>query len=212
MDKLPFIPGQFYKRVEIHSQYGGNPHSGISSSAKAPYIFIFTGSSGHQHGYHDGWDNENIFFYSGEGQVGDMKFTKGNLALREHLDRGKRVFLFETGKKRAPVKFNCELEFYDVGFLPTPDRNGNMRQGITFFFKRKGAYIPVSPDILNESAKVAESLPEYKLPIETERTGLVTSRVGQDIFRKRTVHRWKYKCAVTEFDRLDLLVASHIVS
>ncbi len=50
------------------------------------------------------------------------------------------------------------------------------------------------------------------MPNETERKGLVTSRIGQGAYRKRIIHRWEYKCAVTGFDRLEVLIASHIVS
>lgn len=39
----------------------------------------------------------------------------------------------------------------------------------------------------------------------------MTSRIGQGAYRKRIIHRWQYKCAVSEFDRLDVLIASHIV-
>src|SRR5690606_19837400 len=50
-----------------------------------------------------------------------------------------------------------------------------------------------------------------KIPNETERSGLVTSRVGQGAYRKRIIHRWEYKCAVTGFDKLNVLIASHIL-
>jgi 5-methylcytosine-specific restriction protein A len=49
----------------IHDEYGGNRQGGIAPSAKAPYIFIFSGKSGAQYGYKDGWDNQNIFSYTG---------------------------------------------------------------------------------------------------------------------------------------------------
>ena len=82
MLQSPFIPDQLYKRSKIHDEFGGNRQGGISPSAKVPYIFIFSGKSGAQYGYRDGWDNKNIFSYTGEGQVGDMKFTNGNLKSR----------------------------------------------------------------------------------------------------------------------------------
>jgi len=71
MEKLPFIPDQIYKRSDIHDQYGGNRQGGISPSAKFPFIFIFSGKSGEQYGYKDGWDNPNIFSYTGELIIGD---------------------------------------------------------------------------------------------------------------------------------------------
>lgn len=212
MHKLPFIPNHIYnRRADIHAVYGGNWQSGICPSANFPYIFIFTGKSGHQHGYKDGWDNPNVFSYTGEGQAGDMKFTKGNLALRDHLQNGKRVFLFEIERK-GYVKFISEVEFFDADYFETHDTAGNQRIGIKFFFKRKGVYLPVEPNLLKST--LIEGPNHYEdiiFPNKTERTGLVTSRVGQGAYRKRIIHRWEYKCAVTGFDKLEVLIASHIL-
>ncbi len=134
IEQLPFIPGQVYnRRAEIHAVYGGNWQSGICPSASYPYIFIFSGKSGKQHGYEDGWDNPNVFSYTGEGQKGDMNFTKGNLALRDHLINGKRVFLFESYSKGF-VKFKCEVTGFDKlavliasHIVPWTDSNDNER-------------------------------------------------------------------------------------
>ena len=212
-EQLPFIPGQVYnRRAEIHAIYGGNWQSGICPSASYPYIFIFSGKSGEQHGYEDGWDNPNVFSYTGEGQKGDMNFTKGNLALKDHLKNGKRVFLFESHSKGF-VKFICEVEFFDVDYFETPDTLGNTRIGIKFFFKRKGVNVPYQAALTAQPHEALEPFEAYgfKPPNKTERKGLVTSRVGQGAYRKRIIHRWEYKCAVTGFDKLDVLIASHIV-
>ena len=212
MIQSPFILNQLYKRSLIHDEYGGNRQGGISPSAKVPYIFIFSGKSGAQYGYRDGWDNHNIFSYTGEGQEGDMQFIKGNLALKEHLNRGKRVFLFEI-EGGGLVKFSSEMEFYDADYFETPDKNGSNRIGIRFFLKRIGVSIPVNPDqfTLLPLNQDPYKILELNLPTVTERSGLVTSRVGQGSYRKRIIHRWEYKCAVTNFNKLDILIASHIV-
>jgi 5-methylcytosine-specific restriction protein A len=212
MLQSPFIPNQIYKRSLIHDEYGGNRQGGISPSAKVPYIFIFSGKSGAQYGYRDGWDNHNIFSYTGEGQAGDMQFIRGNLALKEHLNIGKRVFLFEI-EGGGLVKFISEMEFYDADYFETPDINGTNRIGIKFFLKRIGVSIPVNPDqfTLLPLNQDSHKILELNLPSVTERSGLVTSRVGQGAYRKRIIHRWEYKCAVTNFNKLDILIASHIV-
>lgn len=211
MQKSPFFPGQVYRRQsDIHDLFGGNRQSGICPSRKFPYIFIFSGKSGKQHGYEDGWDNPYVFTYTGEGQSGDMQFTRGNLALRDHLVNGNRVFLFESTDQRGFVKFVSEVESFDVDYFETHDTSGSTRVGIKFFFKKVGVVLPKIPE---ESLQVTESMPDYIItpPNETERAGLVTSRVGQGAYRKRIIHRWEYKCAVTDFNKLDVLVASHIV-
>ena len=212
MLQSPFIPNQLYKRSQIHDEYGGNRQGGISPSAKVPYIFIFSGKSGAQYGYKDGWDNHNIFSYTGEGQIGDMQFIRGNLALKDHLNIGKRVFLFEI-EGGGLVKFISEMEFFDADYFETPDINGSNRIGIKFFLKRVGVSIPVNPDqfTLLPLNQDPHKILELNLPTVTERSGLVTSRVGQGAYRKRIIHRWEYKCAVTNFNKLDILIASHIV-
>ena len=212
MSQSPFILNQLYKRSLIHDEYGGNRQGGISPSAKVPYIFIFSGKSGAQYGYKDGWDNHNIFSYTGEGQDGDMQFIRGNLALKEHLNTGKRVFLFEI-EGGGMIKFISEMEFYDADYFETPDVNKKNRIGIKFFLKRIGVSIPVNPAAFTVQSMFQEpsNILEFNLPTVTERTGLVTSRVGQGAYRKRIIHRWEYKCAVTNFNKLDILIASHIV-
>jgi hypothetical protein len=213
LEKSPFIPEYIYnRRNEINSIYGGNCQSGISPSANHPYIFIFSGKSGHQHGYEDGWDNPNVFSYTGEGQLGDMEFTRGNLALRDHKQNGKRVFLFESVSK-GYVKFKCEVEVFDADYFETHDTSGATRIGIKFFFKRIGAYVPLQADLFSQTPIFADPKEKYGIvpPNSTERKGLITSRVGQGAYRKSVIHRWEYKCAVTGFNKLDILIASHIV-
>jgi predicted restriction endonuclease len=51
----------------------------------------------------------------------------------------------------------------------------------------------------------------YNPPTITERSGMVTTRVGQGAYRKSILYRWEYKCSVTNFNKLDILIASHIV-
>jgi 5-methylcytosine-specific restriction enzyme A len=212
MMQQPFIPELIYKRSDIHNQYGGNRQGGISPCVRFPYIFIFSGSQGKQHGYKDRWENQNIYSYTGEGQVGDMRFIKGNLALRDHLQNGKRVFLFEYTQKGF-VRFVSEMEFFDVGFFKSPDTNGLTRDAIKFFFKRIGAQLPVEVNQLEIPNIAAEEslLYDFRPPNKTEREGLVTSRVGQGAYRKSIIHRWQYKCAVTGFNKIDVLIASHIL-
>jgi len=214
LDQLPFIPGQPYSRRHDVHQYGGNWQGGISPSREHPYIFIFSSASGHQHGYEDGWINDDVFMYTGEGQVGDMVFTRGNLALRDHIQNDKRVLLFISKKNVPGVIFEGELELLNYDFFPAKDTAGNDRLGIKFFFKTKGVSLNVPLSLLEKPLVLQEprAIYETKLPNLTERKGLVTSRVGQGAYRKSIIYRWEYKCAVTGFDNLDVLIASHILA
>lgn len=49
-----------------------------------------------------------------------------------------------------------------------------------------------------------------RLPYSTERERLTRQRVGQDIFRRRLLDRWKGRCCLTDVDQEELLRASHI--
>lgn len=51
----------------------------------------------------------------------------------------------------------------------------------------------------------------YKKPDETERKGLVTSRVGQGYYRQQIVEKWKGECPVSKSNIKQILISSHIV-
>jgi 5-methylcytosine-specific restriction protein A len=70
-----FVPGQIYRRRDLHHQFGGQQQGGISTPSRFPIILLFTGDSGARYGYHDGWQADGLFLYTGEGQRGDMHFV-----------------------------------------------------------------------------------------------------------------------------------------
>lgn len=129
-----FVVGQVYKRSDLHDQYGGNRQGGISPSRKADLIFLFTGPSGKEHGYEDGWKSSDVFYYTGEGQIGDMKFERGNKAIRDHLSNGKAIYLFEQSGK-GHVKFLCEMKYIGYHEKEGFDREKNRRKIIVFELK-----------------------------------------------------------------------------
>ena len=126
-----FKPGRTYRRREIHDKYGGQRRGGISTPKNYPYIFLFTGYDAARFGYHDEWDADGSFIYTGEGQRGDMAFRRGNRAIRDHAKEGKDLLLFEqvgAGTVRFVGTFVCasveETEGLDV--------NGRQRKVIRF--------------------------------------------------------------------------------
>jgi len=113
---MEFIRNKIYKRKELHDEYGGNRQSGICPSSEHPVIFIFSGNTGGKYGYEDGWDNENIFRYSGEGQIGDMEFTRGNKSILNHKEDGKNMVV--------PLKnFSGHFTFMPAHILHWADEN-----------------------------------------------------------------------------------------
>lgn len=135
-----------------------------------------------------------------------MEFTRGNLALRDHIKNGKRVFLFRQSRKGF-VYFISEMTFFDCDFELTHDTNGHERRSIKFFLKQKDAVVSYELDKINFAA---EPSVEYLRSIITERSSLVLSRVGQGAYRKSIINRWENQCAVTRFSDSRILIASHI--
>ncbi|MEZ0095940.1 hypothetical protein [Streptacidiphilus sp. EB129] len=92
-------PGDKIRRVDLHRRYGGSSQNGISSSAQTNNILIFTSaSSGNQHGYYDRWNEDGTLHYTGDGQHGDQTMVRGNKALYEHRETGKRLRLFDGAR------------------------------------------------------------------------------------------------------------------
>ncbi|MDO6477975.1 hypothetical protein Q4578_11105 [Shimia thalassica] len=128
-----FIEGTEYSRVkDIHERLGGQRQGGISTPSKHPLVIVFTGKSGEQHGYADGWQDEGVFLYTGEGQIGDMEFRAGNKAIRDHISDGKDLLMFEALGKGKPVRFLGEFACQSWDTFTGSDREGNDRECIQF--------------------------------------------------------------------------------
>jgi len=127
---------QVYARRDIHARYGGQPQGGISTPRRHPVVFLFTGEAGEAHGYEDGWFGDGVFQYSGQGQVGNMKFDRGNLAIRDHALTGKDLHLFEMIGK-GQVRYLGQMEYVRHELKEeVPDRTDKLRQAILFRLKR----------------------------------------------------------------------------
>lgn len=157
-----FEVGRNYsRRDDIHQVYGDSRQSGISSSAECPAIFIFTGESGGQYGYEDGFDQAGVFSYSGEGQVGDMTFTAGNKAIRDHAKNGRALHLFRALGKSKPCKYLGEFVLANYFTRRGPDRNGKDREIIVFHLLRAEA--STSPmDLLSLDERPKQDLAEAR--------------------------------------------------
>ncbi|MBV1888651.1 MAG: HNH endonuclease [Proteobacteria bacterium] len=127
-----FEIGKEYKRKEeINGLYDGQAQGGISTPKKHPVIFIFTSDAGEQHGYKDEYREDGVFWYTGEGQVGDMKMVSGNKAILEHAHNGKTIHAFEYTKK-AYVRYIGSAECLGYHEETRPDREGNDRSAFVF--------------------------------------------------------------------------------
>lgn len=208
MTDLPFEVGALYsRRDDIHGPFGGQERGGISTPANSPFVILFTGEAGSQHGYWDHWedeDGENILHYYGEGQEGDMEDKRGNRAIHMHLQNNKRLLIFQGMGKSQPYRFLGEFRFisaYEQSGIK--DTKGNLRKAIVFKLK------PIEPDFSPFQSAIADS-PQTTIDLsETTSLQLTEIRSKQSLFKRRLLIVEK-ECRVTGIADLRFLRASHI--
>jgi hypothetical protein len=203
--ELPYQLGALYnRRQDIHGLLGGQRQGGISTPAESPFVIIFTGEAGMQHGYADFWDDDGVFHYYGEGQSGNMQDKGGNRALREHHERGKRLLLFQMMGHAKPYRFLGEFRFLHAyvkeGVL---DTKGSPRAAIVFMLE------PVEFEF-NPFGKAVADRSQTQLDLsQTTSLQLVEARSKQTLFKRRLLTVEK-KCRMTGIVDLRFLRASHI--
>ncbi len=131
---LQFQLGAIYdRRTEINGLFGGNYQNGISTSRSHPAIFIFSGESGEQYGYTDGWNEDNsAYLYTGEGKRDDMTLDRNNLAIAEHARTGRALYLFRSLGKSKGYLFEGEFSCADIFRQPQLDELKNERSALVF--------------------------------------------------------------------------------
>jgi 5-methylcytosine-specific restriction protein A len=132
---MMFVVGQEYRRRDLHVKYGGQQQGGISTPSDHPYIFLFSSPRGEEHGYADGPKPNGQYTYTGEGQRGDMEFSRGNRAIRDHAKDRKSLYLFEE-TRRGYVRFYGEMAYHSHYEKIGPDTEGHQRNMIVFVLER----------------------------------------------------------------------------
>jgi DNA-binding CsgD family transcriptional regulator len=93
---------------------------------------VVTGAAGENYGYDDFWDEHGVFHYYGAGQVGDMQWLRGNRAIRDHVEDGEQLHVFEQVRPsglRYVGQFAC-WGYYELDGVP--DAHQSPRQAIIF--------------------------------------------------------------------------------
>ncbi|MCE7763079.1 HNH endonuclease [Pseudomonas putida] len=129
---LQFTAGAVYDRVtEINEPFGGSHQNGISVSRSHLAIFIFSGESGKQYGYTDGWIDD-VYHYTGHGQHGHMSLSGGNEAIAQHAEKGRALHLFESLGKSKGYRYEGEFSCADIVEQTLPDAKGEDRKALVF--------------------------------------------------------------------------------
>jgi 5-methylcytosine-specific restriction protein A len=147
-----FVPGDLYRRTALHARYGGQEQGGISTPSAHPLIFLITGESGHLYGYKDGPHPDGTFWYTGEGQVGDMKMIRGNSAIRDHQVRQRSLHLFED-VGGGMLRYISQAEYAGHHIETAPDKNENPRKAIVFELALESPAEGTPPKNLHDSAE-----------------------------------------------------------
>lgn len=162
-------------RREVHELVGGGSRqNGMTRAGNSENLLLFSSSSGSRYGYDfDGEKSDGAFHYTGEGQLGDQVFTRGNLQLRDHVERGLRPRLFkEAGRSR--VRYIGEFRTDDAHpWYPeeAPDREGDLRKVIVFRLVPVAAEMsPAAPDSQTASSPITRDVPMETHVAETFQT------------------------------------------
>lgn len=125
--------GDTIRRIELHERFGGRRQGGISPSKVTPNVFLFTDpSKGLQWGYlYDGWREDRLYHYTGEGQAGDQLMLQGNRAIRDHAQEGRELHLFDVHAGQAA--YVGELEYVDHYPADAPQAGSDERRSVIVF-------------------------------------------------------------------------------
>lgn len=205
--ELPFEVGALYNRQkQIHGVFGGQQQGGISTPKEHPLVIAFTGEAGVSHGYQDFWDDDEVFHYFGEGQVGDMKYVAGNRAIGEHVKDGKTLVVFQMMGKGRPYRylgrFMCQSSYVQPG---TPDREGQLRSAIVFRLRSLEASLGLAASE-KDQAEIDAAIDDVGATSTKRETEV---RTKQRLFRERLIGVEK-GCRLTGIEDLRFLRASHI--
>ncbi|MDG4832978.1 hypothetical protein O7627_27270 [Solwaraspora sp. WMMD1047] len=167
-------------------------------------MFFTDPRTGHQHGYYDGWDDDGLFNYVGEGQTGDQRFVQGNKSILRHREEGRTLEGFKA--HGSEVRYLGEFELVDTYWRDaheTGDEN-TIRQVIVFRLRPR-AGVPV--DLPHTPVTPRSQTTVDQVPVEEQHTerGFVTP--NRDLYGfERT------EAALVQRYRRHLQSSGHVVS
>jgi 5-methylcytosine-specific restriction protein A len=129
----PLELGAVYRRKHLNDRFGGNRMSGIVTSPREPIVLLFHTEEPSQQFYTDGFDSDGVYWYSGEGTIGDMEWTRANRAIRDHMTEGRDLLLFERVQRKEGLwRYSHAMRYLDYRQETRPDKEGHPRQAIVF--------------------------------------------------------------------------------
>jgi len=129
----PLTLGAVYKRADLHSRFGGSRIAGIVPAKHEPLVLLFhTEEPAHQF-YRDGFGADGLYWYCGEGTSGDMSWSAGNRAVRDHMQQGRSLMFFERFRRKGGLwRFSFVMQFVRFKEEERPDARGQRRRAFVF--------------------------------------------------------------------------------
>lgn len=130
-----------------------------------------------------------MFEYFGEGQVGDMRFIKGNAAILTHAENGRDLLLFR--KRKNGLRYLGQFLVEGAHIERAPDREGNERDAIIFELRPIDAVRMVAEEVILPQNASLQALRQQA--IEAARAVVATGTATVSIFeRSRRVCAYVY--------------------
>ncbi len=129
--------GSVFARSDLHDRFAGNRQKGISVSTRESVILLFHTREPSRQFYSDGVDEDGIYWFSGEGRIGDMQWNSENTQLRDAAETPRSLLLFER-YRRAGGLWSFYGEMFCLGHkeVTQSDENGQARRAFVFALAR----------------------------------------------------------------------------
>ena len=149
-------------------------------------------AAGHRHGYYDGWDDDGLFNYYGEGQIGDQRVVQGNKAILNHKTEGPTLEGFLA--RGTTVTYLGTFELVDHYWTEAHESGSTTVRQVVVFRLRPLNAIPV--DLPHVPVSRADGPRIDTVPVEeqhTERAFVTPDREPYEIERREAtlVHRYR---------------------
>ena len=129
----PLSLNSVYRRAQLHNRFGGNRNSGIVPSKREPVVLLFHTEEPTQQFYRDAFDEDGVYWYSGEGTSGDMSWTPANRAIRDHAELGLDLLFFERAQRKDGLwRFVQMFQYFAHKKENRRDKAGKDRTAIIF--------------------------------------------------------------------------------
>jgi 5-methylcytosine-specific restriction enzyme A len=185
----PLALGSIYRRADLHTRFGGSRYSGIVPCKRESVVLLFHTEEPVQQFYKDGFDENGVYWYSGEGAAGDMHWNASNRAVRDHAQLGWDLLFFERVQRKDGLwRFAQIFYYFSHKEEQRLDKAGNHRSAIIFGLLPLTA-LPTTSDELGPGADL-KALRTAALAVVEPDEARPTLAIRNVYFRSEAIRRY----------------------